>query len=237
MPLPSFLRRKTPAAAHPSPDTPPEAARTRARRRLIGAVLLLGIGVIAFPLLFETEPRPIPVDLPIEIPKKDGAPPLAMPAPVAPAASSAVAQASAPPPMITEPAVEATPVPAPASAPVAPPPALAASKPAPKASAPRNDGARAQALLEGQGPAAPASAPAAAARYVVQIGAFAEDKTVREVRAKAEKAGLVTYTQDVNAAAGKRTRVRVGPFPRREEAEAAAAKAQKAGLPASVIRL
>lgn len=247
MPLPSFLRRKTPAAAQPSPDTPPEAARTRARRRLVGAVLLLGIGVIAFPLLFETEPRPIPVDLPIEIPKKDGAPPLAMPAPAAPAASAAVGASAAsaaqavaqapstpaPLPVITEAATETTAVPPPAAAPKA-------SAPAVKASAPRSDGARAQALLEGKDTAAapaPPAASAAAARYVVQIGAFAEDKTVREVRAKAQKAGLETYTQEITAAAGKRTRVRVGPFPRREEAEAAAAKAQKAGLPASVIRL
>ena len=46
-------------------------ARTRAKRRLLGAVVLLGIGVIAFPLLFETQPRPIPVDIAIEIPRKD----------------------------------------------------------------------------------------------------------------------------------------------------------------------
>jgi DedD protein len=194
---------------------------------LIGAVLLLGIGVIAFPLLFETEPRPIPVDLPIEIPNKDGAPPLAMPA----ATSSSAVAAASPPPMITEPAADPA---AAASAPVPvtmapPPPAPAASAAAPKP----DDGARAQALLD----AKPASAPAGETRYVVQIGAFAEDKTVREVRAKAEKAGLVTYIQVITPAAGKRTRVRIGPFPRREEADAAAAKARKAGLPASVIRL
>ena len=35
-------------------------ARTRARRRLIGAVVLLAIGVIGFPLVFETQPRPHP---------------------------------------------------------------------------------------------------------------------------------------------------------------------------------
>jgi DedD protein len=104
------------------------------------------------------------------------------------------------------------------------------------ASAPqRDDGARAKALLEGK-PAAAASAPAGA-RYVVQIGAFAEARTVREVRAKAEKAGLSTYTQVVTVPDGERTRVRVGPFGSRDEAEAAAAKAKKAGLPASVIRL
>ena len=69
----------------------PVAGRTRARApRLIGAVVLVIVGVIGFPLVFETQPRPIPVDIPIEIPRKDGAPALAMPPrprPRAPAAS------------------------------------------------------------------------------------------------------------------------------------------------------
>lgn len=223
MALPSFLRPRSKAAdAAASPGAAaPEVARTRARRRLIGAVVLLGVGVIAFPLLFETEPRPIPVDLPIEIPRKENAPPLAMPAPAASAPPAAARPASAPLPMITE---------APAEPAPAPEPARPASAPAPA----RDDGRRAQALLEGK-PAA--SAVATAPRYVVQIGAFAEEKTVREVRAKAQKAGLATYTQVVTVAAGPRTRVRVGPFTKREEAEAAAAKANKAGLPASIVKL
>lgn len=57
--------------------------RLRARRRLIGAAVLVGVAVIVFPLLFETQPRPIPVDLPIDIPRKDGATPLTIPAPTA----------------------------------------------------------------------------------------------------------------------------------------------------------
>ena len=56
-------------------------ARVRARQRLIGAAVLVVIGIVGFPLVFETQPRPIPVDIPIEIPKKDGAPPLVMPPP------------------------------------------------------------------------------------------------------------------------------------------------------------
>ncbi|MET0382107.1 MAG: hypothetical protein ABW032_01665, partial [Burkholderiaceae bacterium] len=48
-------------------------ARARARRRLMGATVLLLIGVIGFPLLFETQPRPIPVDLPIDIPSRNAA--------------------------------------------------------------------------------------------------------------------------------------------------------------------
>ncbi|MDP9124952.1 MAG: hypothetical protein M3N82_10205, partial [Pseudomonadota bacterium] len=45
--------------------------RARARTRLMGATVLLLIGVIGFPLLFETRPRPIPIDLPIEIPARN----------------------------------------------------------------------------------------------------------------------------------------------------------------------
>jgi DedD protein len=46
-------------------DGPQQAARTGARRRLMGAAVLLAVGVIGFPILFETKPRPLPVDLPI----------------------------------------------------------------------------------------------------------------------------------------------------------------------------
>lgn len=67
----------TPSAAEPA--DPVLQARTRARQRLIGAIVLLAIGIIGFPLVFETQPRPIPIDIPIEIPKKDALPPLAAP--------------------------------------------------------------------------------------------------------------------------------------------------------------
>ena len=77
-----MLKRKT-DANQPAPTQPPDAvreARTRARRRLIGAAVLLVVGIIAFPLVFESQPRPIPVDVPIEIPRKESAAPLGMPA-------------------------------------------------------------------------------------------------------------------------------------------------------------
>jgi DedD protein len=199
-----------------------EQARVRARRRLIGAVVLLGVGVIAFPLLFETQPRPIPVDIPIVIPPRDSVPPLALPAakPAARPAASAPVIAVAPP--VAEKAVEPA-APAPVKASEPPPtskPAVAAAPP-PKA-APE---------------ATTKPAPPAAGRFVVQIGAFAEASAVRDVRGKAEKAGLSTFTQTVNTADGQRTRVRVGPFASREDAEKAAAQAKAAGLGSSVLTL
>ena len=60
---------------------------------------------------------------------------------------------------------------------------------------------------------------------------------MRETRAKAQKAGVSTYTQVVETSGGKRTRVRVGPFNSREDAEKAAEKVKAAGLPVSVVPL
>jgi DedD protein len=80
---------------------------------------------------------------------------------------------------------------------------------------------------------AAAAAERPAGRFVVQVGAYT-DRTLREVRAKVEKLGLKTYTQEVETPSGRRTRVRVGPFDSRSEAEAAAARLKAAGLPATV---
>lgn len=73
MPLPSFLQRLRKGASGQSPlaDAMPlsqsdiEATRTRARRRLIGMVVLVGAGVVGFPWLFETQPRPLSSDVQI----------------------------------------------------------------------------------------------------------------------------------------------------------------------------
>ena len=87
MGLLSIFKRKTEASpnaasgnrSNSDPADEVMRARIRARQRLIGAAVLVVIGIIGFPLVFETQPRPIPVDIPIEIPRKEGAPPLVMP--------------------------------------------------------------------------------------------------------------------------------------------------------------
>lgn len=57
-----------------------ESLRKRARQRLIGASVLMLLGVVGFPLLFDAPPRPISVDIPIEIPSKNNVKPLNPPA-------------------------------------------------------------------------------------------------------------------------------------------------------------
>jgi len=241
-------RKDSPAAATDEADTV-QAARTRARRRLIGAAVLVGVGIIGFPLLFETQPRPIAVDIPIEIPNRDAVPPL-KPPPARPAASGPVRP---PVPVITEtePPAPAE-VPAVASAPAPAAPVVAASAPAKPASvaapaapaeAPRDsprDAQRAQALLEGRSGASaaePAASAAKPARFVVQAGAYTDAATLREARQKVEKLGLKTYTQVIETDGGSRTRVRVGPFDNRDEAEKAAARIRAAGLAANILSL
>ncbi|MEO8248255.1 MAG: SPOR domain-containing protein [Burkholderiales bacterium] len=84
-----------PAARANESDTV-EGLRRRARHRLIGATVLVALGVVGFPLLFDTQPRPVAVDIPIEIPDKNKGAPVA----VKPAAASnaAVATPSTPDP-------------------------------------------------------------------------------------------------------------------------------------------
>src|SRR5215218_9737381 len=82
------------AAAHRQPESI-EAMRRRARHRLIGAGVLVLIGVVGFPLLFDTQPRQVTVDIPIDIPDRTKAKPLAPPPQRAPAASGAVTSAPA----------------------------------------------------------------------------------------------------------------------------------------------
>jgi DedD protein len=225
----------------------------RARRRLIGAVVLLGVGIVGFPLLFETAPRPIPVDIPIEIPRKDAVAPLPMPAPKASGVAMLPPALTLPPDAGAElPASAPQAVPAPAPAPAAPPAAApanlpapaAASSPAAKASAavaakPAGDAQRARALLEGAAPAAPAASGAEPklTRFVVQVGAYTDPNALRETRAKVEKLGLKTYTQVIDTEAGKRTRVRIGPFASRDEAAAAVRTLKTAGLPGNILAL
>jgi DedD protein len=255
-------------------------ARTRARQRLMGAVVLVGVGIIGFPLLFETQPRPIAVDVPIEIPRKENAPPLALPTartpasrpPVVPPEPVRSAEADKPATaMITETPAEAGLTPArpaskPASAakaapsvtPPATPPKVVAkadekpgappeprsepkpeSKPEPKPTvakpaAEASDAARAQALLEGKAGASP---PAAAERFIVQIGAFADPVLARQTRLKVERLGLVTYTHVAKTPDGERIRVRVGPMGTRADADKVAAKLKAAGLPAAILTL
>ena len=84
MPFFKFRRGDTAAvqpAASAAQTQSVEVLRKRARHRLIGASVLVLLGVVGFPILFETQPRPVATDIPIEIPGKNSVKPLTVPAP------------------------------------------------------------------------------------------------------------------------------------------------------------
>ena len=212
-----------------------EAMRRRARHRLIGAAVLVLVGVLGFPLLFDTQPRPIAVDIPIEIPSRNPAPSASSAKPAASAASDS-AKASGggvstgdslsarEEEVETRPALVAKADKVETAKPDATDTAVPAAKPAPKASD----------KVAGDADDKPATGNE---RIVVQVGAFAEAERAREARLKLERAGLKTYTHVAETSQGKRIRVRMGPFATRAEADKAAARAKALGLPAALLWL
>ena len=225
------------APSAPAASESVQAMRTRARHRLIGASVLVLAGVIGFPLLFDNQPRPIAVDIPIEIPDKNKVKPLGnQPVAPAPVQSGGVIDETAPPPLANAAPAAVAAVPAPVekslpavaapkeeiiatakpAAPVKPeakPEPKSEPKPEPKvepkpaAPAPVADAAKAKALLEGKEPAK------------------AEAKTAPKPEAKAEAKA------DTKANAGKgRFVVQVGSFTDMTKAREARLKMEKAGF-------
>ena len=259
MALFKFRKGRDEQLASVAPAQTVEAVRRRAMHRLIGAAVLVLAGVIGFPMIFDNQPRPIPVDLPIDIVDKNKAKPLVMPPAVANTASVGAAASAAAPSIVTADSV----APAAPSKPVdseskptstAVPAEKATSSAAELAEAQALDAKKARALLEGRpvagssmtpvaapanttAPASAKPAPASVERYVVQVGAFADAAKVREVRRKVESTGLKTYTQVVRTSEGERTRVRVGPFDDKAEAAKAADKIRKLSLSVAILTL
>lgn len=90
----AFFKFRWPGRGEQSADKPTRRSRTpqtetvevmrrRARHRLIGAAVLVLAGVLGFPLLFDSQPRPVAVDIPIEIPDRNKVAPMVVPAPTA----------------------------------------------------------------------------------------------------------------------------------------------------------
>jgi DedD protein len=229
-----------------------EVLRKRARHRLIGAAVLVLAGVVGFPLLFDSQPRPVALDIPIEIPDRNKVAPLGETEPVRAAASGTVsgqtsggaidglapvAPVAAPVASAAAPSTSPSKVAVTEAKPVAKPEPKATPKPAAKPEA--KPEAKAPVKAEPKAETKPDAKPTASAdgRFVVQVGAYAEAAKLREARSKVEKMGFKTYTQVVGAKGAERTRVRVGPFATKAEADKAAEKIKKQNLPAAILEL
>jgi DedD protein len=183
-------------------------------------------------LLFDTQPRPIAVDIPIEIPDRHKVKPLPVPAQPVVQAPAVSAPVVAPAP---EKAAEA-----PAKAEIKPEAALepktepkTESKVVARPATPAEDGSKVKAVPDGKA----AKEAVVEGRFVVQVGAFADVGKARDARQKVERAGLKTYTNVAETKDGKRIRVRVGPFANRAEADKAADKIKGLDLPAAILTI
>ena len=207
-------------------------ARKRARRRLVGAVVLALAAAVVLPIFLESDPKPLGPDVQIQIPAVDDAkfqnrltPAGASKAPAndkmtqtsvsqpvkAPRersdsegvpARSNASTVSESPQTTTDPSAPAT---------VPPPGATSAPDPVPVL-------APAPAVTQGE--------------FVVQIGAFVGLAVANELAAKAREQGFSVFLEPVTTKSGRVQRVRVGPFATHGEADAVAGKLKAAGFTA-----
>ena len=237
---------------NPTPAESVEAMRRRARHRLIGASVLVVLGVVGFPMLFDTQPRPVSVDIAIDIPDRANSKPLVDAPAVKPLATAAALDpkeevVDSKPTAKTETKSEPKAEPVKAEAAVA----AVLPKEAPKAEVksevkpetkpePKTE-AKAEAKTDTKADAKTVEKTtdkAGAGRFIVQVGTFSDEGKVREVRLKLEKAGIQTYTQIIDSKEGRRTRVRVSPpSSTRDEADKVARKIKQLSLQPQVLTL
>ncbi len=271
--------------------------KKRARRRLVGAIALALAAAVGLPMLLDSEPKPLAGDIAIQIPAKDKAAPLPVPAadkavsaadsvdkdeevidapPPAPAAKAPAAVAAAKPESVaTQPPAVAKPEP---KVEHKPDPVKPEHKEAPKSEhkdakaearlaekeraekaekdkaehekaerlarearekakakaedkpvKPKDDAARAIAILEGKPAEKDKPAESSSQRFVLQVAALSSQEKAAEVQAKLREAGISSYTQKTSTPSGELIRVRVGPL-NKEDAEKVRAKLGRLGL-------
>lgn len=200
--------------------------KRQARRRLLGAIALTILAVVLLPMILDREPPAPSQDIELQIPNKDKVgefvpkmvvPPLnandaasqAASAPViAPLLDVKPAAELVPPKLETKPAVEAQPkavieqkVKQPEVKPVV------ETKPVAKTGAAPHSG------------------------FVVQVGAFANASTAKQLQEKLHKLGYPSYTEK----SGNKIRVRVGGYTTHAEADKVRRKLEIQGMKPNVV--
>ena len=227
-------------------DPAVDELRRRARRRLIGAIVLALAAAVLLPLLLENEPKPLGDDVSIQIPPIDSGKfvnPLSPGTGPDPKVRSDGGAVSIPAPAVESTAQppagnDATPA-SPnastpsgsASAPVAPTPATKA----PETTPPAASSAPSESKQPQSADAKPSAAKASGA-FVVQVAAFSDRYGARSLVIKLKRDGFPGYTEAVATDKGTLHRVRVGPYSSRDVADSARAKLKAAGFDGVVTR-
>jgi DedD protein len=206
--------------------------KKRARRRLVGAVVLVALMAVVLPMVLDSEPEPRGQKIDIHIPSPDSG---EFKPGASPPASSTVSKAASEAAPKSETA-------APPADKVETPAGIAGAQPTPSArteetAAPERAAGGTKDSSKPSAAAASAKAPAAAAggAYVVQVAALADTSKAKALEKRIAGAGLKTYTEVVSTPNGEVTRVRAGPYATREAAEKARAQLKKAGLDGKIV--
>lgn len=193
------------------PDFP---QKQRARRRLIGAVVMLAAAVIVLPIVFEHKPRPVSDDVAVSVANGQGTqkpkvePRKADPLPPSANASRNDAALDAGEEIVSTPAADKP------KADAKPDAKVADVKPADK----------------------PADKPAAAnTKYLILIGAFSSEERAKNWLAKLKESKVPAYVEKKTLADGDRLLLRAGPFTSRDAADAADKKVRAIGLTSKVV--
>ncbi|KWR91211.1 SPOR domain-containing protein [Cupriavidus sp. IDO] len=191
--------------------------KQRARRRLIGAVVLVVAAVIVLPIIFETKPRPVSEDVSVKVSGGQGTaqkpkvePRKADPLPPAPQARSDADALDAGEELVSAPAKPAADKPA----------TRAEAKPAESRPA---DAKTAEAKPQGSG------------KFLILIGAFSSEEKAKNWLAKLKASKVPAYIEKKVLADGERVLLRAGPFSDRDAADAADKRVRATGLTSKVI--
>jgi len=209
--------------------------KRRARRRLIGAIVLVTAIVVALPMVLDSEPKPISGEVSIKIPTPDSDTFTSRVMPVAPgeeskskppARASTESKSPPKPPAATTDKKAAVSAPAPTPSPAA---TAAPAKSAPPVTA------EAPAKTAQASGTAPAAADSPSQTFAVQVVALADAERVKQVQEQVAAAGIKSYTEVVRTVKGDVTRVRAGPYPTRAAAEKARDQLKAIGLSGNVV--
>ncbi|MBX3665206.1 MAG: SPOR domain-containing protein [Burkholderiales bacterium] len=194
--------------------------KKRARRRLVGAIVLVTVVAVVLPMVLDSEPRPSSQSIDIQIPSPDAGVLSSKPVPLKPADAPAVAET----PKAEMKAESKKPEPKPEAVSEAKPAPVAASEAKAESPAKTKDT-----------PKEKAREPAKNGSFVIQVAALSDATRAKELQAKIAAGGMKAYTEVVQTAKGPVTRVRVGPYASREAAEKARPQLQKLQLDGKVV--
>lgn len=210
--------------------------KRRGRLRLIGAITIGLLAIVFLPMIFDSEParnkskiKPGSQEISIQIPPKEGLPPLPAPELIPNAAVASIVLPVAPPAVLKPPAnVEITTDEKKAEK-------KDEKKPDPVTQVAKVAPALAPALVASPKPVA--KAIELSQGFVVQIGAFKDAENAKQIMAQAKVAKLPVYTDSIAISGGTVTRVRVGPFATKQKADSALAQLKLTGSDGKIVPL